>query len=83
MDAEDAQQSPATAVSRTVTIGVWLVVMLVGFVASVGPACGLRDRGFLTEDQFNTAYLPLIWVYYLDGGSWFDRRLDWWSGLWQ
>ena len=83
METEDAQQSPATATGRAVTIGVWLVVMLVGYVASVGPACWLREGGCITQDQFITAYLPLIWVYYLDGGSWFDRRLDWWSGLWQ
>ena len=83
MEIEDTQQSPATATGRAVTIGVWLVVMLVGYVASVGPACWLREGGCITQDQFITAYLPLIWLYNLDRESWFALRLDWWCKWWQ
>ena len=83
METEDARQSPATVTGRAVTIGVWLVLMLVGYVASVGPAVWLRESGFITQDQLKAAYLPLIWLYDLDSHNWFARRLDWWCGWWQ
>ena len=82
METEDPQQTPATAISRVVTAGVWLVVMLVGYVASIGPASGLRDINVLPRWLYDAVYSPLISVYYLNQKSWPSRGLVWWATWW-
>ena len=82
METEDARQDPATVTSRVVTISVWLVVMLVGYVASIGPAFSLLSKGLLSEWLYMTLYAPLFWLYRLNDQSWFARSLDWWLNWW-
>ena len=82
METEDSQQSPATVTSRVVTIGIWLVVLLVGYVVSVGPASWLMKMNVLPIRIFQTVYLPLIWLSRHSHQSWIVRVLNSWWEWW-
>ena len=82
MEAEDVQQSPVTVTSRVVTISVWLVVLMVVYVASTGPAVWIATRFEWMESIIGPVYLPLRWLNQLDDEGWFAQGLDWWMKWW-
>ena len=82
METEDTQQSPATVTGRAVTISVWLVVMLVGYMASIGPAVWIFLRFELPGAFFDVLYFPLMWLYFCDPDGWFGRSYVLWTNWW-
>ncbi len=60
------------------TISVWLVVMLVAYVASIGPAIWLATKGELPKLLFTILYFPLRSPYELNPEGWVGRVIEWW-----
>lgn len=66
---------------------VWFVVVLiVGYPLSIGPAQLVYNRlgldGTLMGDVLMYAYLPLAWLRITYPGSLLDTAILWWSELW-
>ncbi len=60
--------------------GVWIVVALVLYVVSIGPAAKLMQAGTISSGFYQRAYAPIGWITWPNEIA--ERALWWYFDLW-
>lgn len=68
-----------TSGQTSLLVGLVLVMMLVGYVASFPPVAKLTDTLGVGRGAVETVYQPLIWLH---DHTPLRRPLEWYAGLW-